>query len=131
MATAVEIKNLPEFNLALEKFAKSIPAELIPTLQRKIGLEALRRIVLKTPVDTGRARGNWQTTINRSVESEHWQTDPIEAGTATLAGEIPPYAVVYLTNNVIYILPLEHGHSKQAPYGMVGLTLEELRLMFP
>jgi hypothetical protein len=33
--------------------------------------------------------------------------------------------VHYITNNLPYAWRLEHGHSKQAPAGMVGLTVVE------
>jgi hypothetical protein len=34
--------------------------------------------------------------------------------------------VVYITNNVDYIIKLEEGHSQRAPSGMVSVTLAEM-----
>lgn len=33
-------------------------------LLRKVALQTLSGVVLKTPVDTGRARGNWQVSLS-------------------------------------------------------------------
>jgi len=32
---------------------------------------------------------------------------------------------IFIVNNLVYIIPLEHGHSQQAPAGMVGVTIAE------
>jgi len=99
---------------------------------RMVALEALSRIVLRTPVDTGRARGNWQVGVGEPDRSYAWdQYDPV--GTETIAKgrplleAAPDGEILFVTNSVPYILPLEHGHSQQAPAGMVGVTIAELR----
>ena len=35
--------------------------------------------------------------------------------------------VIYLTNNLPYAVPLEEGYSKQAPAGMVALTVQDFQ----
>jgi hypothetical protein len=124
------IKNLASFNAALEKTIQTLPVEGALRLQRMIALEALKRIVLKTPVDTGRARGNWQTTINNPAVGEKQSNTPIMDG-STVIGSLKSFGTIFIANNLVYILPLEHGHSQQAPNGMVAVTIEELRSMFP
>jgi len=124
---------LAQFNREIDAFARKIPLRTT-TLQKKVVLEALRRLVMKTPVDTGRARGNWQVTIGDPARGQTDETDMI--GTATIAqglqalAGLPAYQVVWISNNVDYIEELEHGHSKQAPEGMLAVTVEELRAMF-
>jgi hypothetical protein len=93
---------------------------------RKIALDAFSEVILKTPVDTGRARGNWQVAIG-SVPSGTVEIDDKE-GTATI-GAVQAQGmglkigdVIYLANNLPYIERLEEGSSKQAPAGMVRLT---------
>ena len=103
-------------------------------MQKKVVLEALRRLVEKTPVDTGRARGNWQVTIASPAEGQVEVTDSDGAATlvkglASLIG-LPNFQIVWISNNVDYIEKLEHGGSKQAPEGMLAITFEELRNMF-
>ena len=69
-------------------------------------------IVKRTPVDTGRLRGNWQTSINTSDGSA-----PIIM--AKLGDSI------FITNNLPYAQVIESGSSKQAPSGMVAITAAE------
>lgn len=128
--------NLSNFNRQLRDFTdKRVPDEIIK-IQRKISLEALRRIILRTPVDTGLARGNWQLTINSPTDAVLTRVDAsggsaISAGISKLAN-IPPFTTIYIQNNLDYILNLEHGPgmSTQAPNGMVAITIEELGSIF-
>ena len=96
----------------------------------KIAMEALNRVVMKSPVDTGRFRANWTVAVGRQDLSTTEETD--KSGTATIAkgsqiilGQKGP-AVIWLSNNLPYAQALENGHSKQAPMGMVALTYNEL-----
>lgn len=130
------IKGVKSFNKAVTRFAKKLPQEHLVPFHKKLVLEVLTRVVQKTPVDTGRARGNWQTTINTLPTGETGETDTssyvgggsatINKGLAALA-HLKPYQVVWISNNVPYILALERGHSKQAPKGMIALSLREIR----
>ena len=108
---------------------------------RMIALEVFRRVILKTPVDTGRARGNWMCTIAVPAEAiaqgEDWfkgQTigdfdksgrETIQAAADEVMAWNPREVAVFLTNNLPYIERLENGWSKQAPAGMVAITIAE------
>lgn len=101
-------------------------------VMKKIAFDGLRGVVLKSPVDTGRFRGNWQVSINTvdlTVDPKKFD----KAGPGTLAaGQNKMNAVkwedtIYISNNVPYAGPLEYGHSKQAPRGMLRLTFLELK----
>ena len=96
---------------------------------RSISLEIFSRVILKSPVDTGRFRGNWQVAIG-TVPSGTLDLDD-KTGTATVskadlklmganAGD-----TIYLANNLPYAVRLEEGYSQQAPAGMVALTIQE------
>lgn len=75
----------------------------------------------------GRFRGNWQFSIGAPAEGELDQVDP--AGGVTLAKlrlqveQLTIGQTAYIVNNLPYAVPLEYGHSKQAPGGMVRITL--------
>ena len=77
----------------------------------------------------GRFRANWQLGIGSLPSGELDEIDP--AGDKTrrkLHAMIPAKAagkVYFLANNLPYAWPLEEGHSKQAPMGMVALTVTE------
>ena len=89
---------------------------------RKLAFEAYNGVTLKTPVDTGRARGNWNIGAGSPDLSTTEQTSSPRPSLAKGDGE----KVIYITNNLPYIERLEDGWSKQSPSGMVGLTMIEL-----
>jgi hypothetical protein len=97
--------------------------------QHALTLEATKRIVLRTPVKTGRARGNWQVTSGSPAVGELDRLDP--GGTAATEEaavlDIKYGDASYVVNNLPYIDALEHGSSTQAPEGMVGITVAELQ----
>jgi len=118
------------FSLDVSKWCgKSL--DRIDIVSRKIALEMFRRVILRTPVDTGRARGNWQSTVGAPAFGTLEETDKsgraaiARATTACLAWKTVSGASILLTNNLPYIERLEHGHSKQAPAGMVAVTVAE------
>ena len=123
-----------DFNRAVREFAKDkVPAELVK-LHKIIVLDALGRVTLKMPVDTGRARGNTQVGIGSPPTGETGRNDPSGAETqaagAAVVADLQAYEAAYVTNNVPYIEALENGHSGQAPQGMFAVTLEELQQRF-
>ncbi len=153
--------NLDQFTGRVKTFAERAPAEVVTKAMRLIALEALRRIVLKTPVDTGRARGNWQISIgglsrNQLTTESKGAGNVIEREAKKFAG-LEPFDVVYIENSLPYIEVLEFGgfeppdpgpskdsrpsrknrilvqggFSVQAPNGMVSVTFEELQQVFP
>lgn len=125
--------NLHEFEAGLIREAEEIE-ERVEKLHRAILLEALRGVVLMTPVDRGRARGGWQTTHGEPAAGSPLRLD--KSGQQTIAEGAPialsaeAFTISYLTNNVIYIVPLENGHSKQAPRGMAAVTVARLKRQF-
>lgn len=88
----------------------------------------LATVVPATPVDTGRARGNWQVNVGSSIFSEIERLD--QTGASTIAqgqGEIASRKSgqsVYIVNNVGYIGRLNEGYSAQAPAGFVELAVQ-------
>ncbi len=103
-------------------------------LVRGVMLEALKRIAMRTPVDTGRARGNWNVAIGApDLANNPHKLDPLgtfvwDAGSRVIA-RFRAGDVAYITNSIDYVRYLEEGSSTQAPEGMVGRTVAELRPM--
>ena len=92
----------------------------------------MNRIVQRTPVDTGRAKGNWNLAIGEMDDSTTENTD--KSGTITIARARSRVAnakisdTIHIANGLPYIRPLEYHHSKiKAPAGMVRVTRAELR----
>jgi uncharacterized protein CbrC (UPF0167 family) len=92
--------------------------------------EIARKVVERTPADTGLAKANWQFGDGNIPASKLDAKDPSGAATvAKLEGEIDQSQsdVLYLANNADHIVALEYGHSKKRPNGMVRVTLAESR----
>jgi hypothetical protein len=98
---------------------------------RKVTLEMFKRVILRSPVDTGRFLGNWQTAIG-SVPSGTLDLDD-KSGTATVAKStavtmgVKAGDTITLVNNLPYGPRLENGWSRRAPNGMVSLTVQEFQ----
>jgi hypothetical protein len=108
--------------------------------------EIANGIILKTPVDTGRARANWLASTDKpkgGVTTRLDKSGQTAMNTARAAANNAAGRVFYLTNNLPYIRHLEYGlygtppgsangpktisgFSKQAPAGMVRITMNEV-----
>lgn len=99
---------------------------------RRAAVAADQAVVLGTPVDTGRARSNWLTTIGAPSSASTTNTDPSGAGAlgqgrAIIEGWKLGMAPIFITNNVVYIMRLEQGWSAQAPEGMTRAAIRAAR----
>jgi hypothetical protein len=131
---AIRLRNLRQFQRQLRDFGSRVPPEQAKLLQQRIGADLLSRIVFRTPVATGRARGNWQVALGSSSGSEIDNNDKdgnptIGAGMVAI-GSAPAFSVITIFNNVKYIRFLENGGSQKAPRGMVKISIEESRQQF-
>ncbi len=116
----------------IRAFMATASRQAASMVTRKLALGALSGVVMRTPVDTGRARGAWMTSIGSPKGRETGVLDKggtaaISAGVATIAQQ-KDFEQVVIENNVPYIGRLEDGSSRQAPNGMAALTLSELGL---
>lgn len=117
--------DLRTFNAAMERLSKKMVEDAFNELARAVVLEALRRVVFRTRVKTGRARGNWQITFDGPARAIVGTEDPdgnptIAEQTAIFLAGVRAFRVTWLTNNVPYILKLEELD------GMVENTISEL-----
>jgi hypothetical protein len=98
---------------------------------RKVTQGMFKRVIMRSPVDTGRFRGNWQTAIG-SVPSGTLDLDD-KIGKATVAKSeavtmgVKAGDTITLVNNLPYGPRLENGWSGQAPNGMVSLTAQKFQ----
>lgn len=105
-------------------------------------LKLFGAIIKDTPVDKGRARGNWNTNIGSANLGKQANAPKGQAPLRRAATELKPSEMkdtVYFSNNLPYISALEFGkypgvgpktvsgaggiYSKQAPEGMVRKNL--------
>lgn len=99
---------------------------------RYLCFDLLKGVVLGTPVDTGRARGNWQASITTPAAGTIDRED--KGGGATIAAAQPAIekaagTVFYITNNLPYIerLEFEENFSKKKPAGWVRGSIERTK----
>ena len=128
------MSNVDAFSRELDEWYDREVEQRILQLLRLIGMEVLRRLVLKSPVDTGRFRGNWSVAIGAADTSEKDTTDKsgqatIQAGTAVVSG-LSKAQAIWLTNNLPYAERIENGWSQQAPAGVVAVTIAEIEAFF-
>lgn len=118
----------PSWSINVGDWAEGSMAKAAIAAQ-KIAGELFRRVILRTPVKTGRAIGNWQATIGTpsalTLDGTDGSDTAILRAIETVRGWRLGSAAIFLTNNLPYIERLENGWSKQAPNGMVALTVAE------
>lgn len=128
--------NLSQFQLDISTWAKTHLVAQIKLAIQKLAMDILRDVVANTPVDTGRARGNWQVSFNQSPEiallvSDKEGNKTVQTGIAKLEEIMgQPLGVVYLTNNISYIQYLEEGTSKRGGKHMLHDAVEKARAQF-
>ena len=125
-----------KFQVDLKRFASALNIG-VAAAEEKLALDGLTMLAERTPKDTGRAAASWDVSLDNpgdSVQPEGSRFSKEAAVMAArqhglgLAGKLTanPWRVIWLFDNVPYIIPLEHGHSQQAPNGMVALTVADL-----
>lgn len=122
---------------------------------RSVTLEVFSRVIMRSPVDTGRFRGNWFPSFGNPSAATRTDTDPTgstsqERARAAVLSQ-PVGGVMYMTNSLPYAVTLEYGgfpdppkrgskkrgepevrihvangFSLQAPHGMVRIVAQEV-----
>lgn len=99
------------FEGQLKAYAKKTKSSL-EQAERAIVLAVFNGVISDTRVDTGRARGNWQTTTGQSANGTLERNDPSGAqAMADAAASVKPGQMNYLTNNLPYIGKLEDADA--------------------
>lgn len=129
--------NINEFTANVDRWINQVDQGLDDIVQEM--LRAVHHdLVMGSPVDTGRFRGNWQVTfdriplysVNRYDKDGNSTIAEGNAVIATLGQRGAAVTSVYFSNMLIYANSLEYGHSKQAPNGVVGIVALRLRSYF-
>ena len=100
---------------------------------RALAFEFLSRVILKTPVLTGRARGGWASYLMANGQPfSSGGSDPAAEAEGIEAGSFEEdfrgaEQFIVLVNAVRYVVLLEFGGSRQAPAGMMRITFREMR----
>lgn len=135
-----------EFNADLRRFANRLDAE-VDKVVRKVALDIFAGVVRRTPVATGALRASWQIGVNQvSSDRVNVTGNLTPAAASTIAnkevdkiGNAGAGDVINITNNQPYAIVVEYGlfkgqgpkitsegYSKQAPAGMLRITIAEV-----
>ena len=91
---------MAQVNIA--EYAKRVSADL-EDAAIAIKLSLFKGVILDTRVDTGRLRGNWQTSTGQPVKSDTTRED--KSGSQAISEvkqNITPDGIDYMTNNLPY-----------------------------
>lgn len=120
MAKYRACKSAFDFAADLEKAAQVLGVDSARDASVVLALTLHKKITEKTPVDTGRARANWFVAEGAPRLDTTTAVSPVAP--PALTGK----SVIFITNSLPYIVPLEYGHSKQAAFGMVRVAIAEV-----
>lgn len=117
------------WSIPLDRLAEKYEAKL-ETVTRKVTFDLFRSVVQKSPVDTGRFKGNWNVSIGTpNYTTTLTANEGRGLGEAQKALSLPVGNVAYLSNGLPYARRLEYGYSGQAPNGMVRLSVQNFAQM--
>lgn len=136
------MSDLRGFGKRMKTVSKTVGANA-DKLTRKVALAVDAAVVLATPVDTGRARSNWQVELNNIPAGTLPEPASPADGPARAIAEGKEKAAAYktgdtihITNNLPYIGRLNEGWSAQAPANFVeeaalagAATVKDARLL--
>lgn len=111
-----------QFAIEIDEDIAAIDGDILRETQ-EVALLAHEGVVTRTPVDTGAARASWVVSVGAPSDAVPGIGQGSGAG-PVLAMRRPD--LVYIQSNIEYIGALENGHSKQAPRGMVAVTVAEI-----
>ena len=140
--------NIADFSKAIDIFVDQVVPEQVLLFQRRLAFDVLVPMVQNTPVRTGRAKGAYivsngspssRTVPERKLrkgqgrksdaESQAIERRAIDEASKAI-GQAVPFGVIWISNNVEYILFLEEGTAKIAPFAMAANALNEVRAKF-
>ena len=123
------------FNLDLKNFTNKAEKNS-EKIFRGTAISLFGRIIKRTPVDSGRLKGNWQVDVNQPASGDIGSKDatPIKTMSGGSAIKIQSGVgtpslndTIYMVNNLSYAKTIEGGSSTQAPSGMVAVSLTEFK----
>lgn len=118
---------MAQWSVSMQKLAEQAGSEL-ELVTQKATLDLFTAVVRRSPVDTGRFRANWnvsQGSPNTSAVLEGPVSPSHADAELARAAALPAGGITYLANGLPYAEVLENGSSKQAPNGMVRVSVVE------
>lgn len=126
-----KIKSFKEFSNIVDKVFEQNAVNYQQDFTTEIGGD----IAMLTPIDTGKATGNWKGSVNspdlssRNVFDQSVSANPTKKAIESDISGSKFGDTLYISNGVKgeegegYIIGLENGKSRQAPHGMVLINI--------
>lgn len=115
------------FGADVRRFAVKTAQSLDKTVA-DIETQVISLVIIRSPVDTGRFRGNWQVTRGAPAQGviERYGAQASIQEMESIVRAMQGGRVTFVSNNLPYAARLEYdGWSQQAPEGMVRRTVAE------
>lgn len=103
--------------------------EEVDAVKKGVSIQLFSAVIKDTPVDTGRAKGNWQASNQKPILEALEEIKPESQVLAEMRATVLSSNLdddVYLSNNLPYIGELEYGSSTQSPEGMVRKNIARI-----
>lgn len=135
---------MARWSIKIDRFVGEAKGDVVVAV-RKVGMRLFRRVVLASPVDTGRFRGNWTIGLNSVAPSDGYRGGASAkqggdsgsngaAATSQSLKQLPKLdkydfgvQTIHFSNTLPYAIPLEQGSSAQAPKGVVRMVVKDFR----
>lgn len=118
------------FSRDIEKFIAKTELKMERTF-RGIALDLFSKIILRTPVLSGRLVNNWFIGINYQSSETTEDTDKSRRAALKRSTDMTLKAKlgdsIYFVNNLEYADVIENGGVNRRPYGMVKRTVAEFK----
>jgi hypothetical protein len=131
-----KVLDFNQFNKAIEDMSARAYRRAVEATKR-VAYRLQKKVVEATPIDTGRAAGNWGLSVGKPIEgyddppTAGWSKSEVRARTISkarsmLKGYKEASQTIYLANNVPYITILEYGSNVHAARAMLSTSMEEI-----
>ena len=128
-------KKKVDFNDALDHFADKLVPAMVTDFTAGVALRVYDGVTKESPVDQGQFRANWNIAPGKEADLTYHEDfarnatpSSALAEAAKALSDLKPYEAVTVSNNLEYAGALERGHSGQAPLGVLGLRLDEVKI---
>lgn len=117
-----------QFKRKLRAIANTVESNAT-RLPARTALTFVSVVAKATPIDTGKAQGNWQVGIGAPMQRQVHDPSRFGADAAIriATNKLQNYKggkIIHVTNNLPYIGALDRGHSQQAPAGFIDMAFD-------
>jgi hypothetical protein len=110
--------NIRQYDAFLKREGVRIPRQSFLSFQKIIAIEAIRRVALKTPVDSGFLRNRWQISLSAPDGIALQQNpgisvgaavDPVVARAVVALSTLAPFGQIWIVNPAEYATIVDQG----------------------